>query len=225
MRQLTRFFSAHTAARLLVLMAALTLMGSAQAGSLVTWGTNITASPAGDDYVAIARSDYTQFALTASGSIAAWGYDGTNEVTDAPKGTGYTAIAGSRFAGFALAADGSIAAWGSTEYENDDGVVERLPLIEVSNAPTGTGYTAIAGGGATGYALTANGSIVAWGSGDNGELNTPAGTGYTAIAGGAYGAVALTADGHVVGWGYDVHGQATGGPTGSGFTAIAASNG
>ena len=76
---------------------------------------------------------------------------------------------------------GTIVAWGY----NGEG--------QVSNAPTGTGFTAIAGGGWSGYALTENGSIVAWGNDSAGQVsNAPTGTGFTAIAGGGYSVYALT---------------------------------
>jgi hypothetical protein len=66
---------------------------------------------------------------------------------------------------------GSIAAWGN----NSEG--------EVSGAPTGTGFTAIAGGGYNGYALRADGSIAAWSYDGEGEVSgVPTGTGFTAIA-------------------------------------------
>ena len=65
-----------------------------------------------------------------------------------------------------------VVAWGANDYG------------QVSNAPTGTGFTAIAGGGQEGYALTSNGSIVEWGSGIGLDPNPPRGTGFTAIAGG-----------------------------------------
>ena len=75
----------------------------------------------------------------------------------------------------------TVVAWGY----NGDG--------EVSNAPTGTGFTAIAAGEAGGYALKANGSIVAWGDNYYGEVsNTPTGTGFTAIAAGDGDGYALT---------------------------------
>ena len=59
---------------------------------------------------------------------------------------------------------GTVAAWG---YDGEG---------EVSNAPTGTGFTAIAGGVSDGYALRADGSIAAWGN----DL-------YGAVSGGADG--------------------------------------
>jgi hypothetical protein len=53
----------------------------------------------------------------------------------------FTAIAGSLFNGYALKADGSIAAWGADWHK------------QVSEAPTGGGFFAIAAGVTTGYAL------------------------------------------------------------------------
>jgi hypothetical protein len=83
------------------------------------------------------------YALRANGSIAAWGFNGANEVSNAPSGMGFTAIAAGSDSGYALRANGSIAAWGYDGFN------------QVSNAPSGTGFTAIAGGGYTGYALQA----------------------------------------------------------------------
>jgi hypothetical protein len=93
---------------------------------------------------------------------------------------------------------------------------------QVSNAPTGTGFTAIAAGDATVYALRANGSIVAWGENWDGEVsNAPTGTGFTAIAGGMFNGYALRANGSIVAWGGSEFGNVSNAPTGTGFTAIA----
>jgi hypothetical protein len=82
-----------------------------------------------------------------------------------------------------IAVAGSIVAWGEDTYG------------QVSNTPTGTGFTAIAGGGYHGYALRADGSIAAWGNDYVGQVsNTPTGTGFTAIAGGGYRGYALLAE-------------------------------
>jgi len=57
----------------------------------------------------------------------------------------------------------------------------------------GTGFIAIAGGWNTGYALRANGSVVAWGGNWYGEVsNVPDGTGFTYIAGGGRNGYVLT---------------------------------
>jgi alpha-tubulin suppressor-like RCC1 family protein len=68
---------------------------------------------------------------------------------------------------------GSITAWGYDYYG------------DVSGAPTGADFIAIAAGTHTGYALRADGSIAAWGWDNYGQVSdTPTGTGFTAIAGG-----------------------------------------
>jgi hypothetical protein len=92
---------------------------------------------------------------------------------------------------------------------------------QVTNLPTGTNYTAIAGGDAQAYVLAADGSITAWGGDTFGEVSgTPAGTGFATIAAGNVNGYALAADGSITAWGDDASGQVTNAPTGTGFTAI-----
>ena len=85
-----------------------------------------------------------------------------------------------------------------------------------SNTLSGTEFTAIAGGFYHSLALTADGSIVSWGSDTKGLFggagggqvsNTPSGTEFTAIAGGEFHSLALRADGSIVSWGNDNAGQ------------------
>ncbi|MFM8224079.1 MAG: PEP-CTERM sorting domain-containing protein [Planctomycetaceae bacterium] len=62
----------------------------------------------------------------------------------------------------------------------------------MSNAPTETGFTAIAAGVLHAYALRADGSINAWGWNGYDQLsNTPSGTGFTALTGIDFGGLAL----------------------------------
>jgi hypothetical protein len=64
---------------------------------------------------------------------------------------------------------------------------------EVSHAPTGTGYTALAAGGFTAIALTSSGSVVAWGDDSQKVVSTiPLGNTFTAVAVGIYNGYALT---------------------------------
>ncbi len=70
-------------------------------------------------------------------------------------------------------------------------------------------------------ALTADGSIEAWGQNNYGQCDTPTDNGFTAIAGTcSYHSLALTSDGSIMAWGYNIYGQCNA-PMDSGFTAIA----
>ena len=75
---------------------------------------------------------------------------------------------------------GLIVSWGTDTYG------------QVSGTPTGTDFTAIAGGLGHSMALASDGSIVSWGRDTYGQVSgTPTGTGFTAIAAGSYHSMAL----------------------------------
>jgi hypothetical protein len=124
-------------------------------GSIVTWGddsySQVTNTPTGTGFEAIAVDAGLGgfLALHSDGSIVGWGPDG---VYTHPAATGFFAIAlGWGGDSLALSSNGSIAAWG----ENNWG--------QVSNAPKGTGYKAIAANGSNDIAIKSDGSIVVWG--------------------------------------------------------------
>ena len=73
-----------------------------------------------------------------------------------------------------------------------------------STVPAGlSNVVAIAAGGSHSLALKSDGTLVAWGSNDNGESTVPTGlTNVVAIAAGISHCVALTDQGTVVTWGY-----------------------
>ena len=144
-------------------------------------------------------------------SIVAWGTDQHGLVSEAPTGSGYKAVAGGDWwTAVALTTDGSIVKWG--DFDQYNGAI-----------PTGSGYTAIAYDGGTGYALRADGSIAAWGYDQYGQVsNTPTDAGYTAIAAGAFSGFALRPDGSIVGWGLNNYNMLGGIPAGTGFQAISA---
>ena len=113
-----------------------------------------------------------------------------------------------------LSAQGSISAWG---YD---------VAGQVSEAPTGTGFTQVAARAYYSLALRADGSILAWGnSGWNPSDvvdQAPTGTGFTKISAGEEHALALREDGSIFGWGVDSFAQVSGVPGGTGFTQIEA---
>ena len=79
-------------------LAAMLALGSAAEGSIASWGYNlenqVTDTPAGVGYQAIAAGYQHSLALKADGSIVSWGSDANNQVASTPTGTGYQAIAG-----------------------------------------------------------------------------------------------------------------------------------
>ncbi|WQB72144.1 putative Ig domain-containing protein (plasmid) [Prescottella equi] len=84
--------------------------------------------------------------------------------------------------GAPVALPGTVTAWG---WDNNG---------QVSGAPTGGGYTAIAAGDLHSLALTADGHITAWGLDNHGQVSfAPTGGGYTAIAAGSQHSLALDA--------------------------------
>jgi hypothetical protein len=93
---------------------------------------------------------------------------------------------------------------------------------QVSNAPQGSHFIAIAAGKRHCLALRSDGSLVAWGYNTHGECDVPPGNDYIAIAAGLYHSIALKSDGSIVVWGRDDLNQITGKPTGNDFVAITA---
>jgi alpha-tubulin suppressor-like RCC1 family protein len=154
----------------------------------------------------------------------------------------------------ALLADGTVLSWGST-FRGDlgrpaSGEFSSTPGV-VSGLGAGSGVVAIAAGSSHSLALRADGSVVAWGDNDNGQLgdgtatwrSAPVpvlglgpGSGVVSVAAGFDHSVAALADGSVVAWGYNQEGEVGDGTTtqrrkptpvlglgpGSGITTVAA---
>jgi hypothetical protein len=116
-------------------------------GSIISWGRDsygqVTDTPGGAGYTAIAAGIFHNMALDGNGSIISWGNDNFNQVTDTPTGDGFTAIAAGGYHNMALDGNGSIISWGRDSYG------------QVSDKPSGTGFTAIAAGYEHSMALTA----------------------------------------------------------------------
>ncbi len=111
----------------------------------------------------------------------------------------------------AAVASDNLVSWGDDFFE------------QVSDTPTGSGFTAVAAGASHSVALGSDGSLTSWGDNRFGQVSrTPTGTGFTAVAAGNYDGVALRSDGSLVSWGDNRFGQVSKTPTGSGFTAVAA---
>jgi alpha-tubulin suppressor-like RCC1 family protein len=211
---------------------------------------------AGKTIVALAAGWSHSLGVCSDGTVAAWGWNregelGDNSTTErhapvsvntAPGSALYgrrvVALAGGAYHSLALCSDGTVAAWGkNTDGQLGDnamsGMQSQRPVAVNTNAGVSALYgktvVAIAAGFAHNLALCSDGTVVAWGRNDNGQLgnNTNTFTGsyvpvavstnsgvsalygkmVTAIAAGSGHSVALCSDGAVVTWGRNDHGQ------------------
>ncbi len=82
----------------LALLGLVAFGGTAKADSIVSWGYDnydqVSGTPAGSGFTAIAGGDHHSLALASDGSIVSWGDDWTGQVSNTPAGSGFTAIAG-----------------------------------------------------------------------------------------------------------------------------------
>ncbi|MFO1499271.1 MAG: RCC1 repeat-containing protein [Verrucomicrobiota bacterium] len=222
-------------------------------GTVVAWGRNgdgqTTVAVAGQSgVVAIAAAAAHSVALKDDGSVVAWGSDCCGQ-TDVPIAaqSGVTAIAAGTWHTVALKHDGTVVAWGA----NGDGQVTGTPATDgwPYSATAGpvtlggqvlSGVTAIAAGTWHTVALKRDGTVVAWGNNNFGQVTgTPPTnatysaiaspvvlggqllTGVKAIAAGMWHTLALQNDGTLVAWGANSSGQVTGTPTPDGpYSAI-----
>jgi alpha-tubulin suppressor-like RCC1 family protein len=186
--------------------------------------------------------------LKNDGTVVAWGFNYYGQVTGTPTTeapyaiaspvtlggqilSGVTAIAAGGNHTVALKNDGTVVAWGYNRY----GQVTGTPTIDSATASPVTlggqilsGVTAIAAGGGHTVALKNDGTVVAWGGNNSGQVTgtptiadpssaiaspvTLGGqvlSGVTAIAAGGRHTVALKNDGAVVAWGSDYYGETT----------------
>lgn len=150
-------------------------LGLKDDGTVSAWGQNVYGPcdvPEYDDFTAIAACKYFSLGLRSDGSIVGWGYDSVGQASP-PEGNDHIAIAAGEVHGLALKSDGTLVAWGSNAHgqcdipEGDNFVsitcgrkfsmaIDSTSRLwtwgddgqgQVSDTPTGTGYTAIAGGG------------------------------------------------------------------------------
>ena len=207
--------------------------------------------PSGTTVTAIAGDQFHSLALTSSGQVLAWGWNGygqlgngatTNSSTPVavslPSGTTVTAIAGGGFHSLALTSTGQVLAWGDNNHgQLGNGTTTNSSIPVAVSLPSGTTVTAIAGGFTHSLALTSSGQVLAWGYNFSGQLGNgtttnsstpvavslPSGTTVTAIAGGGHHSLALTSTGQVLAWGYNTYGELGNGTITQSSTPVAVS--
>ncbi|HCT64570.1 MAG TPA: hypothetical protein DIC60_04800, partial [Lachnospiraceae bacterium] len=136
---------------------------------------------------AIASHNFQAYALKSNGTVWAWGSNSTGQLGNGTTTnssvpvqvsnlTGVTAIVSAGTSAYALKQDGTVWAWGYNYYgstgnnSNTNYFYVPVQVKDEYGINNLTGVTAIAGGYQTGYALKSNGTVLAWGRNDNGEL-------------------------------------------------------
>ena len=145
----------------------------------------------------VAAGLFHSLAVTANGSVTAWGAGTTAPIihNEPPQygqcivpasASNVLAVAASDYDSFALRSDGKVVAWGDNIYS-------------ITNVPTTvTNVVAIAARGSHALAMRSDGSMVHWG---NQTALPPTPYNYVAIAAGVNHCLALRSDGTVVSWG------------------------
>jgi alpha-tubulin suppressor-like RCC1 family protein len=185
--------------------------------------------------IAVAGGYYHSLALKADGTVFAWGGNdygqlgnGTRDDQKVPvqvKGANNViAIASGDHFSLALKSDGTILAWGRDSLgQLGDGLVDgefnapqQTVPVQVKGASK---IIAIAAGGAHALALKSDGTVLAWGTNERGQIGDGTNerrseavlvkgvNNIVAIAAGKTHSLALKSDGTVLAWGDDSNGQ------------------
>lgn len=175
-------------------------------------------------------------ALTASGTVLAWGEnlsgqlgDGGRALSDTPvavrlpAGTVAKQVAAGCNTSYALTTKGAVYAWGSGS-EGQLGTGSTLASssvpVPVAMAP-GVSVSSISAGNSDGYLLTVTGTVMAWGGNRLGEAGTPGAThvlrpqpvtfprgqAIVSVVGGGFNAFAMTSAHQLYAWGGNTNGQ------------------
>ena len=138
----------------------------------------------GSGVIELTAGDRFALAVKGDGSVWAWGNNERGQLANGtagerkwppvqaiPPGSGVIAIAaGTRFS-LALKKDGSVWSWGSNQFgQLGDGTLDIDRPAPQRILPPGSGIVAIAAGVSHTLALKKNGSILAWGANNAGQL-------------------------------------------------------
>jgi alpha-tubulin suppressor-like RCC1 family protein len=190
--------------------------------------------------VAISAGGDHSLALLENGTVMAWGDNhegqlGTGNTRNsslpvAVRGlSGVAAVSAGANHSLALLENGTVMAWGDNhEGQLGTGTTSNSTVPVTVSGLSGVNVKAISAGGEHSLALRRNGTMLAWGSDEYGQLGNGAATssdvpvnvrklsGATAISAGGRHSLALLSDGTVMAWGDDTFGQLGNGANGDG---------
>ncbi len=173
-------------------------------------------------------------ALKSDGTILAWGADGNGQLGDGganlsqespvpvSNATGIVAVSAGGSHSLALKSDGTILAWGNdgNGQLGDGGTIANTSQISPVPVSNTTGVVAVSAGSNFSLALKSDGTILAWGSDDKGQLGNGTNstnqaspvpvsnaTGIVAVSAGGSHSLALKSNGTILAWGDDGNGQ------------------
>jgi len=229
------------------------------ADSLTPVAVDTTGALAGKTVVTIAAGNDYSLALCSDGKVYAWGENGNGQLgnglnadsptpvavdasgTSALYGKTVVAISAGSFHSLALCSDGTLVAWGFNskgQLGNGTTVDSRTPVAVGTGALAGKTVVAISAGFMHSLALCRDGTLVAWGLNNYGQLgngttdNSPtpvavittaalSGKTVVSVAAGTNYSVALCSDGTAAMWGWNTYGQLGDGTTTDRHTPVA----
>ena len=193
------------------------------AGAIACWGwmPYYSNPPLNFGYTDVSAGLFHGCALDASGSVECWGLSGNGQTTPPTSvGSGNIALSLGAYHSCVLDSAGAVECWGpspgETHYHS-----------QVTNAPTGSGYTTLVSGyNHTTCVLDAAGNMECWGEDASGIVtNTPTTSGWTGVAPGSIHICALDSVGAIDCWGNGLTSNAPdliNPPASTGNTAISA---
>ncbi len=208
-------------------------------GAVYAWGSNgngqlgdgsttnrtspvLVGLPAGATATAVSAGTFHSLALTSTGAVYAWGFNGTTGrlgdgtttqrtspvLVNLPAGVTATAVSAGNAHSLAVTSTGAVYAWGSNgNGQLGDATVTARTSPVLVGLPAGVTATAVRGGSDHSLAATSTGAVYAWGYNGNGQLgdgtvtqrtspvlvSLPAGVTATAVSAGAGGNHSLAA--------------------------------
>ncbi|MBS0556173.1 MAG: RCC1 repeat-containing protein [Proteobacteria bacterium] len=196
----------------------------------------------------VAVVGYHTCALSSTGAVTCWGYNGYGQLGDGSTaarttpvavsglGSGVAAIAAGFYHTCALTTAGAVKCWGRNDFGQLGNGSTTNSATPVVVSGLGSGVAAIAAGAFHTCALTTAGAVKCWGYNGNGQLgdgsttdrSTPVavsglGSDVAAIAAGFNHTCAVTTAGAVKCWGWNYYGQLGDGSTTSRTTPVAVS--